>query len=103
MPSGRFGANAAWLRINAIAFNLLTVLKRKALAEHYRLARPKRLRFELFTAPGRLTVHQSQLSVKVSASPQRIESLVHARQSLVALQRSIADTEGAGLGRGALH
>jgi hypothetical protein len=89
MPSGRFGVNAAWLRINALTFNLLTVLKRKALPEYYHLARPKRLRFELFTTPGRLTLHQSQLSVKVSAAEPRIESLINARQRLLALQREI--------------
>lgn len=94
MPSGRFGSNAAWLRINALTFNLLTVLKRKALPEHCRLARPKRLRFELFTIPGRLTSHQSQLSVKVSAAEPRVENLVNARRSLLALQRTIADTIG---------
>ena len=67
MPSGRFGANAAWFRINALTFNVLTVLKRRALPERLRDARPKRLRFELFTLPGKLAVHQSRLSVRTSA------------------------------------
>ena len=47
MPSGKFGLNAAWFRINALTFNVLTVLKRHALPARYKLARPKRLRFEL--------------------------------------------------------
>lgn len=41
LPSQRFGANAAWFRINAITYNLLTLLKRRALPERFRLARPK--------------------------------------------------------------
>ncbi|HEX7610338.1 MAG TPA: IS1380 family transposase, partial [Solirubrobacteraceae bacterium] len=65
LPSARFGANAAWFRINALTFNVLTVLKRRALPERFRAARPKRLRYELFTLAGELAVHQSQLSVRV--------------------------------------
>jgi hypothetical protein len=46
MPSGLFGVSAAWFRINALALNVLTVLKRRALPESLRNARPRRLRFE---------------------------------------------------------
>ena len=85
MPSGRFGANAAWFRINALAFNVLTVLKRRALPERLRDARPKRLRFELFTLPGKLTVHQSRLSVRTSAREERLQEVVDARGHLLAM------------------
>ena len=84
LPSQRFGANAAWFRINAITYNLLTLLKRRALPERFRLARPKRLRFEIFNMPARLSVHQSQLSATFSASSARTEELVFARQRLLA-------------------
>ena len=85
MPSGRFQVNAAWFRMNAITFNVLTVLKRRALPERYRLARPKRLRYEVFTLPGKLAVHQSELSVRVSACESRIQEIVDARQRLLAI------------------
>ncbi len=85
MPSGRFGANAAWFRINALTFNVLTVLKRRALPERLREARPKRLRFELFTLPGKLAVHQSRLSVRTSVSEERLEEVVEARSHLLAM------------------
>jgi hypothetical protein len=85
MPSGRFQLNAAWFRLNAITFNVLTVLKRRALPERYRLARPKRLRYEVFTLPGKLTLHQSELSVRVSASEAHLQEIVAARQALLAL------------------
>lgn len=85
MPSGRFGANAAWFRINALTFNVLTVLKRRALPARLRDARPKRLRFELFTLPGKLRVHQSRLSVRTSACEERIQEIVEARDNLVAM------------------
>jgi hypothetical protein len=83
MPSGRFGANAAWFRINALTFNVLTVLKRRALPERLRDARPKRLRFEVFTLPGRLTVHQSRLSVRTSAREERLQEIIQARGHLL--------------------
>jgi hypothetical protein len=83
MPCQLFGANAAWFRINVLTFNLLTALKRLALPECYRLARPKRLRFEVFTLPGKLAVHESQLSVQVSAADARRQELVAARQRLL--------------------
>jgi len=89
LPSQRFGANAAWFRINVITYNLLTLLKRRALPERLRLARPKRLRFEIFTTPARLSVHQSQLLAKLSASRDRTEELVLARQRLLASRQAL--------------
>ena len=85
MPSGRFGANAAWFRINALTFNVLTVLKRRALPARLREARPKRLRFELFTLPGKLRVHQSRLAVRTSLGAARLEEIGEARSHLLAL------------------
>ena len=85
LPSARFGANAAWFRINAMTFNVLTVLKRRALPERLRDARPKRLRYELFTLGGELAVHQSQLTVRVPAADQRFQEIVDARGRLLAM------------------
>jgi len=85
LPSARFGANAAWFRINAMTFNVLTVLKRRALPERFWDARPKRLRYELFTLPGELVVHQSKLSVRVPVGDDRLEEIVEARRRLLAM------------------
>lgn len=85
LPSARFGANAAWFRINALTFNVLTVLKRRALPERFRDARPKRLRFELFTLAGELAVHQSRLSARIPVGDQRLQEIVHARGRLLAM------------------
>jgi len=85
LPSGRFGANAAWFRINALTFNVLSVLKRCALPERFRDARPKRLRYELFTLAGELVVHQSQLAVRVPVADQRLQEIVEARRRLLAM------------------
>lgn len=85
LPTSRFGANAAWFRINALTFNVLTVLKRRALPERYREARPKRLRYEIFTVPARLAVHQSRLSVHMSIAEERAQELIEARGRLLDL------------------
>jgi hypothetical protein len=85
LSSARFGANAAWFRINALTFNVLTVLKRHALPERFRDARPKRLRYELFTLAGELVVHQSQLSVRVPVGDQRLQEIAAARRRLLAM------------------
>ena len=88
MPCQLFGANAAWFRINVLTFNLLTALKRRALPERYRLARPKRLRFEVFALPGKLAIHESQLAVQVSAADTRLQEMVAARQRLLTMRES---------------
>jgi hypothetical protein len=88
LPCQRYFANAAWFRINALTYNVLTFLKRRALPPRYRDARPKRLRFEVFTMPGRLAFHQRQLSVNVSCDAQGIEELIAARRRLLAFHRA---------------
>jgi hypothetical protein len=45
LPSKHFGANAAWLRLAVISYNVLTALKRLALPADLLSARPKRLQF----------------------------------------------------------
>lgn len=64
-PSGRFGANAAWLRIQVLTHNLLELLKAVALDEEYRHARPKRLRFRIFTQFGRVVHHAGSSFIRL--------------------------------------
>ena len=47
LPSREFGANAAWLRLNVLFYNLLSAFKRVALPEQQHDAPPKRLLFVL--------------------------------------------------------
>jgi hypothetical protein len=56
-PPDKFGANAAWLRLQILTLNLLEILKATALDDQYRRARPKRLRFAIFTQFGRVVHH----------------------------------------------
>ena len=65
-PSDKFGANAAWLRLQVLTHNLLELLKATALDPAYRRARPKRLRFAIFTQFGRVVRHARQQIVRLT-------------------------------------
>ena len=64
-PSARHGADAAWLRLQVLTLDLLELLKAVALDESLRQARPKRLRFRVFTQFGRVIHHARDTFVRV--------------------------------------
>jgi hypothetical protein len=70
-PSGKFGANAAWLRLQVLTLNLLEVLKAVGLSLELRQARPKRLRFAVFTQFGRVVDHARLRIVRVATAALR--------------------------------
>ena len=84
LPSGLFGASAAWYRISGLTYNVLSYLRRQALPHRLRNARPKRLRFEIFTMPARLAEPQGVLTVRSNAPADLVEALVAARGKLLA-------------------
>ena len=67
-PSGKHGANAAWLRLQVLTHNLLQLLKAVALPKEYAAAHPKRLRFAVFTQFGRVISHAGQILLRIAAS-----------------------------------
>ncbi|MFN0071671.1 MAG: transposase [Chloroflexota bacterium] len=73
-PSDKFGANAAWLRLQVLTHNLLELLKATALDPEYRTARPKRLRFAIFTQFGRVVHHARSQFVRLCT--RALEALV---------------------------
>ena len=89
-PCGRFGANAAWYRLSLLTYNVLSALKSLALPAHLSAARPKRLRFALFTLPGRLVTHAGRLLLRISAEAERLVGLIAARTRLAALRPQAA-------------
>jgi hypothetical protein len=82
LPTGKFGANAAWYRLTLLTYNVLTVLRRRALPERFHEARPKRLRYEVFTVPAEIHTHARQLTARLGAPPLTVEELVAARGRL---------------------
>lgn len=84
LPSGKFGANAAWFRLNVLTYNLLTALKRLTLPRDLRTARPKRLRFLLFNTVGKVVTHARQTLLRLSGILQHA-LLVRARRKVLRL------------------
>ena len=67
LPGGRFGANAAWRRLGALTHNLVTAMKRWVLPPERLRARPQRLRFLVFTQPGKFVVSCAAAQVAIDA------------------------------------
>jgi len=88
MPCGRFGANAAWFRLNALTANLLSVIRQTALPQELEKARPKRLRFRVLCVAGQVIHHSRKLVVRVVGEFLGQEGLlVRARRLLERLRR----------------
>ena len=84
-PCGRFGANAAWYRLSLLAYNILSAMKSLVLPAALSAARPKRLRFALFTMAGRIISHAGKLVLQISAAAERLAGLREARRQLAVL------------------
>ena len=82
LPSKYFGANAAWLRLAVISYNVLTALKRLALPANLLSARPKRLRFLIFHTAGRLVHHARQLRLRLAMAIEEIAGYLDAARLL---------------------
>ena len=80
-PSGKHGANAAWLRLQVITYNLLQLLKKAALPEEYANAQPKRLRFSVFTVMGRVVSHAGRILLRIADLV--LESLIRPAQARI--------------------
>ncbi|MFH1141360.1 MAG: IS1380 family transposase [Chloroflexota bacterium] len=65
-PSAKHGANAAWLRLQVLTHNLLQLLKAVALPPEYAKARPKRLRFAIFTHIGQVVCHAGMVVMRIT-------------------------------------
>ena len=80
----KFGANAAWFRLNVLTYNLLTALKRLTLPGDLRTARPKRLRFLLFNTVGKVVAHARRTLLRLTGVVQHA-LLVRARGKIARL------------------
>ena len=89
-PCGRFGANAAWYRLSLLTHNVLSAMKSLALPPKLSSARPKRLRFTVFTMAARIISHAGRLIVRVGAEAEQAAGLIAARLRLAQLQAAFA-------------
>jgi len=80
MPCGRFYANAAWWRLNCLCYNVISVMKRKALPKSFLPVRMKALRFHLIGVAGKVVSHARMMFLKITAG---LISYREARSQLV--------------------
>jgi len=75
MPCGRFYANAAWWRLNCLCYNVISIMKRKALPKSFWPVRMKALRFHLIGVAGKVVSHARMTFLKIT------EGLIGYRQA----------------------
>ena len=67
MPSQKFGANAAWFALQALAFNVLSALRAAAPDPELNVARIKRLRYHLLMVGARLARLSRKITLRFAA------------------------------------
>ncbi|OGQ91731.1 MAG: hypothetical protein A2289_11800 [Deltaproteobacteria bacterium RIFOXYA12_FULL_58_15] len=82
-PCARLGANAAWYRLSALTYNILSGLKSLALRAEYESARPKKLRAMVLTLPARIISHAGRLVVQISEQAEKMAGIIEARRKLL--------------------
>ena len=85
LPSGRFGANAAWWALAILAHNLNAVMKRLVLGPTWVAKRMKALRFAVIALPGRVIRHGRRLILRLPADHPALDLLLSARRTIAAL------------------
>jgi hypothetical protein len=90
LPSGKFGANAAWWGITLLSYNLHAAMRLLALPGGLKKKRLKAIRFALIDAPARLVEHSRQLFVRLAAGNPALEWLVEMRRLIRGLALSPA-------------
>ncbi|MFA7620995.1 MAG: hypothetical protein WCY56_04010 [Aminobacteriaceae bacterium] len=86
VPSGRFGANAAWWNISALALNLHNLLKRLLLPAAYRKGRPKTLKFLLYAMVCKIVRHGRGTILKIWSGDRGGILFAHAEKRLFELR-----------------
>ena len=87
MPSGKFGANAAWWWCGILTYNLQAILKRVAMDKNWQHKRMKAFRFHLINLPGRLVMSGNVLTLKLVVSKDKLAWLLGIRSRLLAFAR----------------
>lgn len=88
LPSGLFGANAAWWQIMILAFNLNSAMKRLVLGGSWVTLRLKAIRFRLINLPGRVVKHAGALIIKLCGSNPLNNILIEVRRRMLELCES---------------
>jgi len=88
LPSGLFGANAAWWHIMILALNLNSAMKRLVLGKSWVSKRLKAIRFSLINLPGRVLYHARSLIVRLTGGHPSNGTLFEMRRRILKLCES---------------
>ena len=88
LPSGRFGANAAWWQLMILALNINSAMKRLVLGSAWVSRRMKAVRFGFIEIVGRLVRHARTIVVKLSGTPASVKKIIEARVRISALPQA---------------
>jgi hypothetical protein len=69
IPTGDFAANALYLEVIRLAYNLVTAFQRTCLPEEWQKLTLSKLRYKLFWLPGELTRPQNRPTLRLANSP----------------------------------
>lgn len=83
LPAKRFFVNAAWWRLNTMAYNIVSILKRKALPQSWWPSRLKTLRFHLLNIAGRVIEHGRKVFLKITQNHPGFLLYKEAREKLL--------------------
>jgi hypothetical protein len=90
LPSGKFGANAAWWGIMLLSFNLHAAMRLLALPGGLKKKRLKAIRFALIDVPARVVEHSRQLFIRLAKGNPALEWLAEMRRLIRGLTLSPA-------------
>jgi len=90
LPSGKFGANAAWWAIVVLAYNLHVAMQALALPGPLTNKRMKALRFALISLPARVVHRGRQLFVRIKGDHPALAWLWQMRRKIGALAPACA-------------
>ena len=82
LPSGQFGANAAWWAITVLAYNLNALMKRLAMPQGWAPKRLKAIRFGFINVAARVVTHARKLIIRLSQSHPAYNLLLEVRRRI---------------------
>jgi hypothetical protein len=85
LPSGLFGANAAWWALAILSLNLNAAMKQLVLGKDWIAKRMKAVRFRLIGLPGRVVSHARKLIIRLGGGVEAMTTIINARQTIRAL------------------
>ena len=85
LPSGLFGANAAWWALAILSLNLNAAMKQLVLGKDWIAKRMKAVRFHLIGLSGRVVSHARKLIIRLGAGAEAMTTFINARQTIRAL------------------